>query len=580
MLVIAVIAVAAGIGYRGLQHLHVVGLVGRMASDSKPERLRAQSALQDIGQRAIPQLLAALRAPDEHTRLGAHVVLSELGAEAAPSLFAAIAIETDSEVLERQLSALEWMCSDDVGTERTVPLALLPMFAEGRPTLVAVLRHRAHAPGPRARAAGLLGAMPDAADPAALSALIEAIDDPALEVRLQATTAVGRMGPWASAAAPHLARLLGTGRTQSERLAAVQSLSRLGSAGEVALPELYAALRDNLHSEVATAAYALFVRLGRGNDPELMAVLADAATDPEPTSTYTAMERLASMGKTALPELVKLSASEDSRRRVKVTEMLEVLGEKTDGVAAPLLALTRDAFWEVRYHATIAFVALYRATRIGPDDRVPAITALLELIAAIDVDSEENRKTGTSSHAWDMRDRLRPIAVQALADIGRPDMGGLIQVAAAGQSPTLGAALDALVCIGEPAVALLVASLDAAPDPTGPMLALGAIGPAAARAAEPLRRVLDDPACKHRHVAAYALGGLGQHAAPAVPSLCTALRDTDPKLRRHAANALGRIGDTSPATLGALRACLRDPEEAFRLEAKNALEQLEGPGDR
>jgi HEAT repeat protein/predicted Ser/Thr protein kinase len=110
------------------------------------------------------------------------------------------------------------------------------------------------------------------------------------------------------------------------------------------------------------------------------------------------------------------------------------------------------------------------------------------------------------------------------------------------------------------------------------VLALGALGPAAASATPALVEALDDPDDNVRWSAATALGNIGAEARDAVPGLAAALSDRgDPVIHRHAAAALAKLGPAAKDAVPGLIGALRDPDSTVREEVIDALIAI-GPG--
>ena len=109
------------------------------------------------------------------------------------------------------------------------------------------------------------------------------------------------------------------------------------------------------------------------------------------------------------------------------------------------------------------------------------------------------------------------------------------------------------------------------------VLALGALGHAAASAVPALVDVLDDPDDNVRWTAATTLGKIGPAASDAVPALAAALADRgDPVIHKHAAAALAAIGSAARDAVPGLIGALRDGDADVREEVRRALSSI-GP---
>jgi serine/threonine protein kinase len=109
------------------------------------------------------------------------------------------------------------------------------------------------------------------------------------------------------------------------------------------------------------------------------------------------------------------------------------------------------------------------------------------------------------------------------------------------------------------------------------VLALGALGTAAAAAVPALVDVLDDQDDNVRWTAATTLGKIGPAAGDAVPALAAALADRgDPVIHKHAAAALAAIGSAARDAVPGLIGALRDADADVREEVRKALSSI-GP---
>jgi len=107
------------------------------------------------------------------------------------------------------------------------------------------------------------------------------------------------------------------------------------------------------------------------------------------------------------------------------------------------------------------------------------------------------------------------------------------------------------------------------------IIALGKIGPAAAKAVPELTLGLKDPAIRKPCISA--LGDIGPAARSAVPSLVRMLEEKDAPGCFDIECALGQIGDRSPKVLKALTAKLQSKSSLARSGAGMALVKLDGP---
>ena len=176
----------------------------------------------------------------------------------------------------------------------------------------------------------------------------------------------------------------------------------------------------------------------------------------------------------------------------------------------------------------------------------------------------------------------RTAAVWALAESGPVAATALLQLRRLLHDPDALARAGAARALGRigggalPALAELVESL-ADPDNRVRWRAAGALdsmGPGTI-AVEPLTRLVRDPSCPGRGLAAQELGRVGSAARSAVPELIGAAADPRPDVRWRAVWALGRIGAQASMAVPALRAALSDTE--LRWRAAEALGEIGPP---
>ena len=101
--------------------------------------------------------------------------------------------------------------------------------------------------------------------------------------------------------------------------------------------------------------------------------------------------------------------------------------------------------------------------------------------------------------------------------------------------------------------------------------AVGAFGPDAVRALEPLTSALRDSDPDARAAAAWAISQIGSKALPALSALGTALADTDSRVRIQTALALRAMGPDASSALPVLIRALNDPLDYVRAAAVEAL---------
>ena len=65
---------------------------------------------------------------------------------------------------------------------------------------------------------------------------------------------------------------------------------------------------------------------------------------------------------------------------------------------------------------------------------------------------------------------------------------------------------------------------------------------------------------------------------PAVPALCTGLESSEVQIRQYAALTLGKMGPLAADAVDALRKCREDPDETVRKLAEAALRLIQPTG--
>lgn len=173
-----------------------------------------------------------------------------------------------------------------------------------------------------------------------------------------------------------------------------------------------------------------------------------------------------------------------------------------------------------------------------------------------------------------LADPVVSVRISAARELGRMRDGravdALISALSDGDSDVIGAARDALVEIGEPAVSGLSLRLNGPDESVRRRAAeiLGSIGDA--RAVPLLIDALTDPHC--RAVVIEALGQIGD--ARAVPPLIAYLKTGNQDVRWYASRALGQLGR---AAVEPLAAYLTDKNEDVRKAATEALGAIGAP---
>ncbi len=424
----------------------------------------------------------------------------------------------------------------------------------------------------------------------ALPALIRALDDPDKQVWSNAVSALANLGPDAAEAVPALLEDLDSRKSrasqrQSEReqtaFRTAYALSRIGSA---AIPPLIDALRSDDTMLRAGAAKALG---GMGPDARAaIPALLENLGHGDGAVTHEVADALGAIGPDALPKLVEALDWKESRQRSTAALALAAMGRAAASAASALLTrLDQESDPAVRVSLLTAL------PRVGTD---PALL-VPRLIDGLKDGTEAIRHAATNglltSRAAQkpiitalttlLRDTDLALSQRAAYVLGRlgeaaaPAVPAIIELA---QKKPPAAYSDALVQIGEPAVAPLLAVAEQA-DPatlTREHWAAQCLAQMGGLATSPVMRSLAHPNPKVRLLATRVLAELGPDAEPAAPALLERLDDADLRVRGTALVALAAIPVPMQTLQPRLEAAFQDPAPALRGAAVEAALRL-GP---
>lgn len=429
--------------------------------------------------RSVPALARALRSPQWTTRLAAAGFLADMGLQAgaaAPDLIQALGDGIPG-VAAEAARALGTIGPESAGA---VPALLQALRSPGRDEVV------------RSAAARALGPLA-AIDDDVLLALLETI-----ATRLGARPSRAEAGGSGDPDAPGVlegpedswtAGLLGgltLEETEDVRSAAIASIGKLG-AGSVSA--LGGALRHR-DPVVREGAAVLLGTIGPDAGAALDA-LAASTTDPDPRVRAAAADAIGALGaaaKEAAPALRRAFRDADGRVRAAAVRALRWVGPDPSADSADLAGLLDDP--ATRYEAALALAEL------GAEGGARAVPILVREAAALFVQ-------GTEAH-------------------------------------------DALVRLGAAAVPGLLEALDASRRNSLAFAKLASIVEeigADAKAAVPLlRSALASESSIIRLAAARALGGIGAEAGAAAADLRARLEDPDAGVRNAAKEALAAVG--------------------------------------
>jgi len=240
-----------------------------------------------------------------------------------------------------------------------------------------------------------------------------------------------------------------------------------------------------------------------------------------------------------LSQLIEALESRDAAVRQDAIGRLERMGPAARLAAPTLAKCLSDPDSGVRVGAA------YALARVGPDPS--AAPGLARLV----------RTEGSGSE----------VAAEALVMVGAQAVPAVVPLLTLERDASNQAkngvwqrAAEILGRIGPPALPALVKALRDPNRRAAAAIAIGDIGPDAARAVPTLVSVADPNDFASLFVYE-ALGKIGPRAAAGVPALAAGTKAADPGIRNDAAQALGKIGPRAVAAVGALDEMLRGERE-------------------
>jgi len=509
---------------------------------------QAEAALRSIGKVALPVLEKALSARGSAVRIAACRVYEALGEAAAEACGAVVPLLDEKEVgvvqaagaalsavgpaAAKTAPALEAAAGrqQDVATRHTLELALAnvrraPGSAPYKSPLEAVVNERLRhvlangvSPEQRAAAATVLHTRQD--DGAAnAQALMKALADHDLNVRIAAAKSLAYFGAHSAEAVPVLTDMLG-GETRMQK-AALAALAGSGEHAQAALPAVVALVKtpvvDEDHEFRDVLSFAL-----RAMGVEASRALTNALQDQDKDIRLRAALVLKSMGLIglpALPRLLDLAVEDHDEVALAALDAIGAMGLDAVDAAADLRAMVGgDPRPSRRAQAALAL------SEMGKDkQRGPKIIEVLTL-ALMDPDEHVCRAAHT--------------ALTIIGESALPAVREIIKISA-GEVPFW--------------VLRVMARLKADPDTVIPQImlvtqpdklpleranaaeVLGYYAPERQELIPILVRVLADPV---DYVARAAHRSLESFGMEALPALEAALKDRDPRRRRRAFVAL------------------------------------------
>lgn len=547
------------IGSKALRH-QVDILRNTEESGSSESREVAAQILRVIGPGAkelVPVLIELLRVEYLQNRTNhlAGGILEAIGPDAKEAVPTLVKLLNDSEARDSAISViaaigtdakeavpalLELLRDPESGSEAAEALVAIEPDAETAvPALIELVKN----PDTREGAVRVLGSIGEEAR-AAISFLIEVIQTSQnVDHRRDAILAVGSIGSNNHETTAMLIQSLHNSALQS---AAAITLGRLRSNVPLAVMALSSDLRDEDHllrlkkvrvlGEIGSEAQAAV--------PALISLLKYEClkyelTEDDPAAWLSedhelcanTVATLASIGSSAVPDLIELLKDEDEENRSLAAITLAKIGYEAHSAITALITALQDNDEYVRRFAAAAL------GKIG----VEAFPALFEALQS------ENATT-------------RELATTALGDVGVQAVPTLIEILKEGKVEVCRIAMSALAQIGADAESALPEIIDALGDEelairNGAAVALGRIGSDAQNAVSALIEALKDSEPTVRSTTAAALRQIGSNTQTAVPALIEALKDSEPIVRSHAVAAIGTINpgiEVNPTLIAAL----------------------------
>lgn len=305
--------------------------------------------------------------------------------------------------------------------------------------------------------------------PAAIPALIEALEEKDSSARYLAAKALGRIGPRAASAIPALGRAMRDKDTQVSNQASY-SLARIGPA---AVPTLLAAAKDKDNTKVRLRAFRALAQV-RPAPKEAVDVLIAAIDDPEWSIAGAAVHSLGNMGpdgSRAVPAISRVLSNSDVPKPILVYIAAHALLRiPPKGPEAAVAALKHQNVGVRRIVGKILlrFLASSDLEKLGSADvRVKVIHGLSEALTDRDPEVREHAAEAlghTGKHAIPAIPRL----IAMLPDEGKwypikhAEYGRDGSILMPPGSSVYFEAVVALVQIGDPAIKPLVTAFKGA----------------------------------------------------------------------------------------------------------------------
>ncbi len=391
----------------------------------------------------------------------------------------------------------------------------------------------------------------------AVPALAAVVREPTSDMRLDATWALGRIGPDAIAAVPTLIEALASDNLEL-RKGITDALHKIAPQSDIVADALVSNWMAELNSPDNRNRAEAVVALGRIGAraaeavPELTKLIEDPAS-----GAAQALGRMGPAAAEAVPALTDALQHTEPIIRQLAADALGRIGPPARPAVKTLVRSLNDDNAEVRWRA---------ATSIG-------------LIGAHDSGSLQALAALLHDQDTELRDRV----AEALGHLGHPseDIQTALGVAAPSETPRDRVwPLFALSLVGKTpaaaAVSLTSCLLHEQEAKIATCRAIARLGPLGTSAIPLLMEQATGSNGRVAAAAIEAIGALGPPAHAAVPVLAIALDHPDPFIRKRAADALGQIGESSAVAVPALVAHLDDESQQVVLAAVQALGKI-GP---
>jgi len=567
-------------------------LIQHLSDTNSDVRQQSAEALGEIGEDAKPKLIEALAAAEAPSRSSAAFALGWIGVkakDAAPNLAQLVEKESDPDARASAMNALS-----KVGFE---PDKMARLFLNA-------INHE-HEKVRLSAVNGLLTVDAQITVPL----LIERLQTGPLDRQERAAHILGRIGPKASVAVPHLINTL---RTVGEEPPFFPFSDAIVQIGTRAVP----ALIHELETKEEDWPIRCLRAIGQPALPGLIEVLGGNRK----RLRIAAVQVLSGLGpdaKGAEAALVRLLEDSDAKLRSEVLVSLHRVGAKPASYFSQLEKALKDSSPEVRKAAaTAAYHIGAEAKQTLPllvqackDTDASVQAEAVRALGAMGADAAN--AVGTLVELLNGNGRAQLDIIRTLGKIGsasEPAVPRLIDLIEGSRKDIRAQVFVTLGQIGPSAKAAAPALTKSSKDPereirASAIAALGRIESDPKAIFSILLEALNDEASDVRKPAAVALGKLGSQAQEAVPALFSmlkvdddrlvvleslrqikvksvpllieALAHRDPAVRSFACESLARLGSEAKEAVPALQKSLNDDYDSVRRQARMALRRIE-----